>query len=387
MCTAPSWHLISGEYPPQHGGVSDYTRQLALALAAAGEEVHVWTSSNVILRQDGRVKVHGIRGFGPSGLRRLSAQLDATPGPKRLFVQFVAPAFGLRGVNVLFCLWLAERTAEEVWVQFHEVAHGFSWGQAPRHNILALVQWWMAQLIAQRAERIFISIPGWRRQLGRHADRAEVLPIPSNVPDQVAEGDVASIRARLGTGSLIGHFGTYGRFVTELLEPAVVAILRSAPDARFLLLGRGGPRFAGHVASTYPDLALRIVAPGPLEASSVSTHLVACDLLLQPYPDGISGRRTSAMAGLALGKPIVTTTGHLTEEEWSHSESVVLTPVGRAEELARTTVRLLSAQSDREALGARARAWYRARFSIEHTLEVVGVQDNSDKVEAWRSAR
>ena len=37
------WHIITGEYPPKRGGVSDYTYLLARALAEAGEDVHIWT--------------------------------------------------------------------------------------------------------------------------------------------------------------------------------------------------------------------------------------------------------------------------------------------------------------------------------------------------------
>src|SRR5579883_195141 len=37
-----AWHLITCEYPPQIGGVSDYTFLMARELARAGEEVHVW---------------------------------------------------------------------------------------------------------------------------------------------------------------------------------------------------------------------------------------------------------------------------------------------------------------------------------------------------------
>lgn len=367
----PIWHLVSGEYPPEPGGVSDYTQQLARSLAAAGESVHVWTPSPFPVRQDGSITIHGVPGFGPRDLREFSAELASSPGPKRLFVQYVAPTFGLRGVNLAFCLWLAERTIEELWVQFHEVAHGFGLHQPVRYNALALVQRWMAQLVANRAQRVFVSVPGWRRQLGRHADRSEVLPIPSNLPEDIARLDIASVRARVGPAPLVGHFGTYGRFVTELLEPAMVILLRRVPDARFLLLGRGGPKFAEALALSFPDVASRIAAPGALEAASVSTHLAACDVLMQPYPDGISGRRTTAMAGLALGRPIVTTRGHLTEQEWRTSDAVVLLPVGRAAELAEAAIRLLSRQSEREALGDRGRVWYRDNFSMSRTLRLL----------------
>jgi hypothetical protein len=36
------WHVITPEYPPMLGGVSDYTQSIAKGLAAQGDEVHVW---------------------------------------------------------------------------------------------------------------------------------------------------------------------------------------------------------------------------------------------------------------------------------------------------------------------------------------------------------
>src|SRR5688572_2254207 len=36
------WTIITGEYPPQSGGVSDYTCMLAHALAQDAEAVDVW---------------------------------------------------------------------------------------------------------------------------------------------------------------------------------------------------------------------------------------------------------------------------------------------------------------------------------------------------------
>jgi hypothetical protein len=36
------WHLITAEYPPQSGGISDYSHLIATGLAAEGETVHVW---------------------------------------------------------------------------------------------------------------------------------------------------------------------------------------------------------------------------------------------------------------------------------------------------------------------------------------------------------
>jgi hypothetical protein len=37
-----AWAIVTGEYPPQTGGVSDYTPQVALALANLGDPVHIF---------------------------------------------------------------------------------------------------------------------------------------------------------------------------------------------------------------------------------------------------------------------------------------------------------------------------------------------------------
>jgi glycosyltransferase involved in cell wall biosynthesis len=381
-----SWHLVTGEYPPQPGGVADYTQQLARALTAAGERVHVWAPGGTATRINDSIAVHGLPDFGPRGLCMLSTGLGEVSGRRRLLVQYVPTAYGFRGMNLPFAFWLNSRRVEEVWIQFHEVAYGFSWSSPFQRNLLAAAEWWMAQLAADGAERVFISVPGWRKQLGKHGERAEVLPIPSNLPVEVRPEDVANARGRLGFSPLIGHFGTYGKLVTALLEPALVSILREVRDARVVLLGRGGLEFAASLASTYPDLATRLVAPGLLDAPTISSLLDICDVLVQPYPDGISGRRTSAMAGLALGKAMVTTYGHLTEDDWARSHSAVLVPVERAADLTSAVIGLLSSQDEREALGSRARSWYRARFSIERTMDILGVRRGSGKVDRCRSA-
>ena len=40
------WAIITGEYPPDPGGVSDYTYLVATHLADAGDEVHVCARRN-----------------------------------------------------------------------------------------------------------------------------------------------------------------------------------------------------------------------------------------------------------------------------------------------------------------------------------------------------
>ena len=105
------WHLVTGEFPPQPGGVSDYTLSVARGLASAGESVHVWcpTSSGPAPQVPG-VVVHATAGtWSREDIARVDRELDATPRPRRLLVQWVPHAYGQRSMNVGFCRWVRRR--------------------------------------------------------------------------------------------------------------------------------------------------------------------------------------------------------------------------------------------------------------------------------------
>src|SRR5271170_7879191 len=83
-------HIITPEYPPQPGGVSDYTAQVAEGLAQAGEEVHVWCPPPTTARvaaspvQISSVQIHRDLGHVTKGdLRVIGEQLDRYPAPRR----------------------------------------------------------------------------------------------------------------------------------------------------------------------------------------------------------------------------------------------------------------------------------------------------------------
>jgi glycosyltransferase involved in cell wall biosynthesis len=359
--TATHWHLLSGEYPPKRGGVADYTRQLARALASRGETVHVWApSAPGDSPDDPGVHVHPVPGLGPRGLRQLDRELRTLPVPRRWFVQYVPTGLGLRGMNVPLIRWLST-LRDELWVQFHEVALGWQLWRKPHNHLVHAMQLWMASAVARRADRIFISIEGWRPRLGTEGSRAVWLPVPSNLPVEVLPSEQALARRALGPGPWIGHFGTYGPGITRDLVPALHKIARENSDVRFLLLGRGADRFA-HMLP-----AARVVATAELPADAVAARLGAADLALQPFPDGISTRRASAMAALALGVPVVTNEGHLTDQVWREG-AVALAPAAQPQQLARLCLDLLADPQRRELLGKRGALLYGERFSMERTL-------------------
>lgn len=395
-------HLITSEYPPQPGGVSDYTRMIAEGLAAAGDEVHVWCpkeqgeggrgkwaevgghTSEVVghALEDGRQKAQGslmvhreLGRFTRSDLRFVDRQLDQFKAPRRLLVQWVPHGYGYRAMNLHFCLWLWRRArgGDAVELMVHEPFLSFREGSWKQTGV-AIVHRLMTMILLRAASRVWMTIPAWEAfwrpyALGRPL-KFNWLPAASNISVIEDPDGVRAIRARY-TGSaamLVGHFGTYDRNITELLLKSVPALMQNGQPQGMLLIGRGSEAMRDELIHNHPALADRVHASGTLAAAELSLHVSACDLMLQPYIDGVSSRRTSTMVALAHGVPVVTTRGKLTESLWSESDAVSLAPVTDLSALVNQAQLLLRDEDERRRMGTDARALYQNRFDVAHAV-------------------
>jgi glycosyltransferase involved in cell wall biosynthesis len=369
-------HLLTPEYPPAVGGVGDYARQVAQGLAQAGDEVHVWCPGESA-GESGQVSVHRTLGtFSAGDLQRTGAGLDAFPSPRRILVQWVPHGYGRRAMNLPFCLWLRRRAAagDRIELMVHEPYLEFAgtW----RQRAAAAVHRLMTVVLLRTADRVWMSIPAWQPRLQPYALGRVVpfawLPIPSALHEPPSDA-VMRLRAALGAdrSRLIGHVGTYGSLVSTLLDALLPDLLQTVPDARLVLIGEKSGSYAAGLLERHPGLRDRIITTGFVDPAQIGTHVAACDVLVQPYPDGVSARRTTTMAGLFLGVPVVTTSGHLTEPFWERSHAVRLAPVGDWRAFNAHVARLLSFPDERRTLSCDARRYYDEHFDVRHTISVL----------------
>jgi glycosyltransferase involved in cell wall biosynthesis len=376
------WHIITGEYPPQVGGVAAYTEQVAAALADYGWSVHVWCPSGngpEMVPDTFFPAVHRLAGgFSPFQFIALGAELNRFPRPRTLLVQYVSNAFGMRGCNIIFCLWLLVRRywhGDDVRVMFHEPFFYFA-RQSLQRNLLALITRLMAALLLLASRVVYVSIPAWRDLLRPYCwlrrPPMAWLPIPATIPYEQDAQTVAALRQACTGGDphkqVVGHFGSYFALITPGLMAILDQLLANRPEIRIKLLGSGGERFAGEVLALHPKWKGRLSAPGCLSPRDVSLHLQACDLLIQPYPDGASSRRTSLMAGLANGVPTVTTSGPFTEPIWWESGAIPLVKAGDITSITAVAGELLSDSRRRRQVGIQGRLFYERNFSLRRSL-------------------
>lgn len=376
-----TWHIVTGEYPPAAGGVSDYSRLVAGGLAAAGDAVHVWCPNASGCGSDDAevpgVQVHRIAGaWSAPDLHRLDREMDAIPGERKLLLQWVPHAYGKRSLNVRFCRWIRSRAraGDVLGIMVHEPALAFREGTM-RQDVGAAIHRLMLALLLSHANRVWVAIPAWADVLRPWTRREDLsfcwLPIPSTLPVAEPHDAVRTIRAaRLSDQHhvLVGHFSTYPPAIRCALAEVLPELLASDPQIHVELLGRGGERALEEIRDALGGNASRVTAPGPLDATSLSHHLQACDLLVQPYPDGASTRRSTLMAAMAHGVPAVTTIGRLSEAFWRESDAIAAAPAGDSGALARAAGELVRQPQRRRELATAARATYDARFSLPHVI-------------------
>jgi glycosyltransferase involved in cell wall biosynthesis len=370
-----TFHLLTGEYPPQTGGVGDYTQLVARGLVERGAAVHVWCPGTAD-STTGALHIHQLPDvFGSGSRRMLEAAFSAVPGC--VVLEYVPNALGARGANVPFCLWLLRmrRLDIDVRVMFHEPYFYFAWDR-PWRNGLALIQRAMAALLIRASRITYVSTLAWVRCLTPLGMSSMTeAPIPATIATHAPDDCVARWRSRFtrehSDALIVGHFGTFGEHVGDEVMRVFPRILDGVPAARAVFIGRGGEAFAAAFAAREPALAPRVSATGTLSQADAAAALRACDLVVQPFPDGVTTRRTSIMAALANEVAAVTTDGALTEATWRQSRGVTLAPASDGPAVAAAAIALLHDARETAAVAARGLRLYQARFALEHTLDAL----------------
>lgn len=375
------WAMITGEYPPQPGGVSDYVQIVAEALVAAGDEVLVLAPPTEVreraIATDVNVLVHRLPDRFGRQSRSEASRLLKEFAVDRILVQYVPHAFGRKAMNLPFASWVKNDLARQapIWIMFHEVAYPFSWTSLSG-LILGTVTGRMARALASGAERIFTSTPSWRpmiRQACPTAVPVEWLPIPSLIPittkDEISV-ERLRIRLRAGSRKLIGHFGTFPTHVAKLLSETLARVLAADAETAVLLFGRGSNEFHERFVYDNRQFQGRLTALGGLPAGDVAVHMAACDLMLQPFGDGISSRRSSVMPALALGEAVVTNIGALSESFWQEG-GVAAATTPAAGSIASVCLELLTDDARRINVGEGGRRLYESTFALSHTINAL----------------
>jgi len=403
--------LITGEYPPDQGGVGDFTAELARAVAAGGHSVHVITTEDQVPRtgERGGARCHALgkckapvgpgataegapvtvhRKLGGWGWRCWSeiGALADDLALDVLNVQYQAAAYGMHpAINLV-----PRRSARPaVVVTFHDLKVPYLFPKA------GPARWWVVRMLARRAEAVIVTNGEDYQRLEEEGvgGGLHLIPIGSNIAPTVPPGyDRSAERARWGIEPehfLLGYFGFFNasKGVEELIRALGLLVEEGLPAHLLKVGGRVGSsdptnrEYAAKIEGLIADLGLtdRVHWTGYASPEQVSAALLATDVCVLPFRDGVSFRRGSLLACLAHGRAIVTTQPRFAMKgplpEARDGENMLLVEPGDATGLARAVRRLMSNRALRARLEEEARALADA-FSWERIAQqTLGVFD------------
>jgi glycosyltransferase involved in cell wall biosynthesis len=251
----------------------------------------------------------------------------------------------------------------------HVPPHGW------RYTVMG--NWQRAQLIALlRSSDAAIATCRERSEqlaaLWSHTPVTEV-PVGSNL-DEVEDGARWALRHHLLGPRARPIIATFGNAHPSRSLPHVVRATSAVADVVgelvLLNLGASAPRL-----STTPP-GVEVVTPGPLGVRDLSVHLSCADLVVLPFINGAITNKTTLMAALQLGRPVLSTRGPSTDDILL-GPGLCLLDVDDADGYAAAAVALMRDPAERAALGRRGRELYERAFSWEvvaaQTLEVLGL--------------
>ncbi len=325
--------FLTGEYPPMQGGIADHTAYLAQYLALLGVECTVltsrrWQRTGPSDRGEGHsgrandtpAAVHAlVPNWGWRCWPAVSGYLKARR-PDILHIQYQAAAFDLGGwVNWLPWYLKKRRGPTRVVTTFHDLRIPYIFPKAGpfrRQSVLALARHSDGVICTNRADlrtlRDNLTAP----------PPLKLVPLGNNVdPRPPADFERAAWRSRYRAGAqtlLLAYFGflNESKGGEELIE-ALALLRQQGIDARLLFIGGD----VGHADPTNVAYAQRVQAlierfslaewvyrTGYVDPPEVSANLLAADAVVMPYRDGVSFRRTTLIAALRHGCPVVSTT-------------------------------------------------------------------------------
>ena len=357
------YSLLTGKFPPLSipciallgrkdeptDAVEEYCRYLAAAL-----QVH-----------DIQVEIHRVswelQGW-PDALQALRLQASKWRDTCVL-VQYTALAWSARGFpqKVLQVLKILKSAGTHVGIVFHDVEPYP--GKRLIDSVRRLAQVWTMRHALARADLTVFTVPPERLSwLTAAPSNAAFVPVGPNLPiltlpaaPSSPQGSVPTI----GVFSITG--GAAGAHETKIILAAGRYAVQKLGSLRLSIFGRCAELRETELREGFRNLPLELSVEGVLEPTQVVQKLSSCDALL--FVRGpISSRRSSAIAGIACGLPVIAYHGSETAMPITEAGVVLVSP-DRPDDLNSALVRVLSDTAYRMDLAARSRVAYQTYFS------------------------
>jgi len=355
------------------GGVGAFTQELARALAAQKQEIHIITSRaadpDAQGQRFGRLPEPSDLGFAQlhAAIKRwrwpsVSSIADLTLRYEFdvVNIQYQAAAYNMNSAAINICPWRLKHLVRTV-VTFHDLRIPYLFPKAGWLRNMAI-----SFMAKQSAGIITTNTADFEKLKNEVQTPLTTIPIGSNIntyrPNHI---EIKEVRENLGlkdSDILLGYFG----FVNESKGADIlIEALAHLPENFHLVFigGQTGDSDASnkefvskiHEMIKERNFGGRTHWTGFVADNRVATFLEAADLIVMPYRDGVSLRRGTLMAALAQGCALVTTTPSTPLPKLVHGQNIWLIDQMDGEKFSEAILLLIKDDDLRSKLGNSAK--------------------------------
>ncbi len=369
--------IITPLYVPAVCGIGDYSHRLAAGLRERGHGVHLLAAGEAG-PEDSAQAVTRVGDWSRREVRAIAARV-AQEGYTHVLLQYAPSAYSRKGAlpPVAGLPRALKQAAPEcrVMTTLHELFYitmRREWRRIPRNmtvgvgqrgSLLPILRWSDALVATTDQRQAFLARFMPLARVGRPAAPVLEIPIGTNI-DVVAMTDEDKAALRRARG-LEGCFvlGTFSAaWEADTVLGALHAARAAGVPARLLAIGMTEDRLRAMAPKQFPPLAEHVVCTGRLSEADVSRHLQCVDLYLLPLLDGVSSRRTTLLAALSHGLPVVGTSGRTTDHWMRGAGALTLTRGGDQSAFTAAVLQTIGDATRRRAMGHEARALHAARY-------------------------
>ncbi len=333
----PNVLFVTGEYPPMVGGVGRFTAELARALQAQGAQIAVLTDKQVAASAEpNAVRVLPQRNRWGWGILTDIPACARAVGAEWVHVQYQTAAYGMHPAINALPYFLRRHGLRAAWT-YHDLRVPYLFPKAG-----ARLRNWVTRLPLRAADAVVVTNQSDWESVQGQVQRGQLhrIPIGSDIESrQFSAAERVQRRAARGYGSeqlVLGYFGFLNASKGGLtLIETVAALAGEGRDVHLLMIGeRVGAsdetnfRYLQRVEAAIFEHGLdsRVQWTGHQSDDEVAADFEAIDVLVMPYEDGMSMRRSTLTAALANGCAIVTTHPQDTTPELRADADLVLVP-------------------------------------------------------------
>lgn len=361
--------IISRNFPPTICGVGDYSYWLAKTFGDFDNEITVITSD----KNKNFNEKNNIIAIGNSwGTFKLINTISALK-PDIVIIQYVCQMYGRAGIapaiviSVLLIKLLFRKT--KLLITFHELWIPLN----PKEFILGIIQRLQVAIIAITADIGIVTTQSRKKALNRLFPWKKIykIPVGSNIPIR----DLKHCRDEVLLPDALSHnliLSTFGRLHPErdliTVLKTIPIILKNYDKVILKVIGKidTGPDYNTALEEIKQlGIEKNIEWTSTCTAGEIIKHLQNSDVYISPEFDGASGRRTTVMAALSCGLPIIAYNGYDTEKVFINEENIILISPKSPEILAENIIKLAKDKNKMLSLGKEARKTFDAYFSWE----------------------